>query len=142
MPTAEGHKTNVYKPRYGRHDFIPMVGDSFGRIADDSLLFLWKVASVVGARASHNLVHVSDSSSVIFHSLRTKFLANCFEATARRMIFGLSPLLLQSFSSGSVLSGHPSDVSNLVSPLHVAVSSDRGAEVESHFFPSSSPSLT
>jgi len=114
-----------------------MVGDSFGRVADSSLGFLWKVASVIG----ENSVDSIDSSRSIFHSLRTKFLAYCLEATAWRMVYGCSPVLLQSFSAlNSDSNASESCEPNPSLPLDSTISYDRSGGVAMLASSLSSPS--
>ena len=88
---AERVKRNKY---CGYHtvqiDFVPLIGDSFGRLSPATLQFFWRVASTVGARADavsrDNLL----SPLQVFNRLRLRFLTDLFEATSFRLMHGTS----------------------------------------------------
>ena len=88
---AERVKRNKY---CGYHtvqiDFVPLIGDSFGRLSPTTLQFFWRVASTVGARADavsrDNLL----SPLQVFNRLRLRFLTDLFEATSFRLMHGTS----------------------------------------------------
>ena len=93
---AERHKSTHYTAAYreATYAFLPLLVDYYGHIGSDALRLFHRIASVISRSRAALSSGLSSSplAGWIFHSCRSRFLKEAFEATALRLVTEWGPV--------------------------------------------------